>query len=113
MVSLLYAAEETSGAVQAQAANPLSSFFPIILLFVLFYFFLIRPQQKKSKEHQSMIKELKKGDSVITSGGIIGTIIGTKDNLLELNISENVNIKITRDSISRYLKPEQQKEENK
>ena len=73
----------------------IAQFIPLILIFVIFYFFLIRPQQKRAKEHLEMVKGLKRGDEVITSGGIIGTINKVADNReLQVQVSENVEIKI-------------------
>ena len=78
----------------------LTSFLPLILIFVVFYFLLIRPQQKKVKDHKSMVAELKRGDVVITSGGIVGTIEKVYDNdELDLSISENVTVKIIRSTV--------------
>ena len=75
----------------------ISQFIPLILIFVIFYFFLIRPQQKKVKEHKLMVDNLKRGDKVIASGGIIGTVERVMDNdRAEINISENVNVEIIR-----------------
>ena len=76
-----------------------AQFIPLILIFVIFYFFLIRPQQKKVKEHKLMVEGLKRGDKVITSGGIVGTVERIIDNeKVEVNISENVNVEIVRSS---------------
>ena len=73
----------------------IGQFIPLILIFVIFYFFLIRPQQKKVKEHKLMVDNLKRGDKVIASGGIIGTVERVMDNdRAEINISENVNVEI-------------------
>ena len=70
-------------------------FIPLILIFVIFYFFLIRPQQKKVKEHKLMVENLKRGDKVVTSGGIVGTIERVVDNdKVEVLISENVKVEI-------------------
>ena len=75
----------------------IGQFIPLILIFVIFYFFLIRPQQKKVKEHKLMVEGLKRGDKVITSGGIVGTVERIIDNeKVEVNISENVNVEIAR-----------------
>ena len=71
----------------------IGQFIPLILIFVIFYFFLIRPQQKKAKDHKSMVENLKRGDKVIASGGIVGTVIKILDNdKVEIEISENVNV---------------------
>jgi len=75
----------------------IGQFIPLILIFVIFYFFLIRPQQKKVKEHKLMVDNLKRGDKIITSGGIIGTVERVMDNdRAEINISESVNVEIIR-----------------
>ena len=70
---------------------------PLILIFVIFYFFLIRPQQKKVKDHKAMVEALKRGDKVITSGGILGTVERIIDNeKVEVKISDNVNVEVVR-----------------
>ena len=77
--------------------STISQFIPLILIFVIFYFFLIRPQQKKVKEHKLMVESLKRGDKVITSGGIVGTVERIIDNdNVEVQISENVVVEIVR-----------------
>ena len=75
----------------------IGQFIPLILIFVIFYFFLIRPQQKKVKDHKAMVEALKRGDKVVTSGGIVGTVERVIDNeKVEVKISENVNVEIIR-----------------
>jgi len=75
----------------------IGQFIPLILIFVIFYFFLIRPQQKKVKDHKVMVEALKRGDKVITSGGIVGTVERIIDNeKVEVQISENVNVEVVR-----------------
>ena len=75
----------------------IAQFIPLILIFVIFYFFLIRPQQRKAKEHKKMVEELKRGDKIITSGGIIGTVDRIIDNeKIEVLISENVKVEVLR-----------------
>ena len=75
----------------------IAQFIPLILIFVIFYFFLIRPQQKKVKEHKLMVENLKRGDRVITSGGIVGTVERVMENdKAEIQISENVNVEIVK-----------------
>ena len=79
------------------SGSGIGQFIPLILIFVIFYFFLIRPQQKKVKEHKLMVENLKRGDKVITSGGIVGTIERVIDNdKVEVSISENVNVEVIR-----------------
>ena len=76
-------------------SSGIGQFIPLILIFVIFYFFLIRPQQKKVKEHKLMVENLKRGDKVITSGGIVGTIERVVDNdKVEVVISDNVKVEI-------------------
>ena len=77
-----------------------AQFVPLILIFVIFYFFLIRPQQKKIKEHKNMVSALKRGDNVVTSGGIIGQVEKIHDDdKIDLLISENVIIKVVKSTI--------------
>ena len=79
------------------------SFLPLILIFVIFYFVLIRPQTKKQKEHQEMVNALEVGNEVVTAGGILGKIQEMNENYVQLEISENVTIKIQRQTISSLL----------
>ena len=75
----------------------IGQFIPLILIFVIFYFILIRPQQKKVKEHKTMVEGLKRGDKVITSGGITGTVERIIDNdKVEVEIAENVKVEIVK-----------------
>ena len=75
----------------------IGQFIPLILIFVIFYFFLIRPQQKKAKEHKTMVENLKRGDQVITSGGIIGRVERIIDNeKVEVEIADNVKVEVIR-----------------
>jgi preprotein translocase subunit YajC len=76
------------------------SFLPIILIFVIFYFLLIRPQQKRSKEHRGLLANLKVGDNVLTSGGIYGRITGLRDDIITLEISDKVRVKVSRGHIA-------------
>ena len=88
-----------------------TQFIPLILIFVIFYFFLIRPQQKRSKDHKAMVAALKRGDEVVTSGGIVGTverILG--EDKLDLLISENVTVRVVQSTIQNVLsKPDTKK----
>jgi preprotein translocase subunit YajC len=76
------------------------SLIPLILIFVIFYFLLIRPQQKRSKEHKNMIENLKKGDKVVTSGGVYGVIEAIGTNTVTLKIAENVRVKFGKSYIA-------------
>lgn len=87
-----------AGAEGGQAGG-FTAFVPLILMFVIFYFLLIRPQQKKAKEHRNMVDSLKKGDRIITSGGIHGTIVSLDETTINLEISDGVKIKINRGNV--------------
>jgi len=71
----------------------LTGFLPLIIIFVIFYFLLIRPQQKRAKDHKSMLASLKKGDKVVTSGGIYGLVESVTENTVVIKIAENVKVK--------------------
>ncbi|MCG6552357.1 MAG: preprotein translocase subunit YajC [Candidatus Magnetominusculus sp. LBB02] len=77
----------------AGAPDMFMSFFPLIVIFGIFYLLLIRPQQKKAKEHKEMLNNIKKGDKVITSGGVYGLVESVGDNTVVLKIAENVKVK--------------------
>ena len=84
-----------------------AQFIPLILIFVIFYFFLIRPQQKRVREHKDMVKALKRGDEVITSGGIIGKVDRVfEDDRIEIEISSGVKVQVIRNTIQSHLKNE-------
>ncbi|MCB9481496.1 MAG: preprotein translocase subunit YajC [Desulfobacteraceae bacterium] len=83
----------------ASAQGGLGAFVPLIIMFVIFYFLLIRPQQKKAKQHREMIDNLKKGDRVITSGGLYGTISSLDDTSVTLEVADQVKIKLVRGNI--------------
>ena len=80
------------------------TFLPIIFIFVIFYFLLIRPQQKQRKEHQNLLANIKVGDNVLTSGGIYGRITGIKDNIITVEISDKVRVKVNRGNIAGVVK---------
>ena len=99
MINTAYAMGQLGGSGGA-AGGGFGAFVPIILMFVIFYFLLIRPQQKKAKEHQEMITGLKKGDKVITSGGIHGQITSLDETTVTIEIAEKVRIKVTRGTLA-------------
>ena len=75
----------------------ITQFLPLILIFIIFYFFLIRPQQKKAKEHKNMVNAIKRGDKIVTSGGIFATVERVMDNdKVEVSVSDNVNIELVK-----------------
>ena len=92
------------GGITGQGAGGgFTAFIPLILMFVIFYFLLIRPQQKKSKEQREMISNLKKGDRIITAGGIHGRITGVEDNVLTVEIAEKVRVKLNRGNVGALI----------
>ncbi len=95
--SLAYAMGGLPGGGGSQG---MASFLPLILMFVVFYFLLIWPQQKKAKAHRQLLSNLKKGDEVVTSSGIYGTITGITDTVVTLEIAEKVRIKVSRSSVA-------------
>ncbi len=79
------------------SGSGIGQFIPLILIFVIFYFFLIRPQQKKVKEHKTMVENLKRGDKVVTAGGIVGRVERIIDNdKVEVEIADNVKVEIVK-----------------
>ena len=87
-----------------------AQFIPLILIFVIFYFFLIRPQQKRVKEHKAMVQSLKRGDEVITPGGIIGTVEKVmEDDRIEVNVADNVKVQVIKSTITSLLQKEVKK----
>ena len=81
-----------------------AQFIPLILIFIIFYFFLIRSQQKRVKDHRTMVENLKRGDEVITSGGIIGTIEKVmEDDRIEVVLADNVKVQIIKSTITSKL----------
>lgn len=103
MIDIAYAMGVNGGAA-GQPASGSSMLIPMILMFVIFYFLLIRPQQKKNKEHLEMIENLKKGDRIITGGGLHGRITGVNDQVLTVEIAEKVRVKINRSSVASLAK---------
>ncbi len=101
MVDIVYAMGQ-GGAAGEGAQGGFTAFIPLILMFVIFYFLLIRPQQKKTKEHREMISNLKKGDRIITSGGLHGRITGVKEaeNVLVVEIADKVRVKVARGNVA-------------
>jgi len=78
----------------------LGAFLPLIIIFAIFYFLLIRPQQKKAKQHKQILSALKKGDRVVSSGGLHGVITGLSDDVVTMEISPKVRVKVSRASIA-------------
>ena len=101
MVNWAYAAAQ--GAQAAPEASPMWSFVvPMIFMVVIFYFLLIRPQQRKAKEHKALLDNLKKGDRIITSGGLIGTIINIEDPLVIIEVADKIRVEVARPYIAGF-----------
>ncbi len=91
---------QTAAPAAAQGGGAFSSIIMMVVIFAIFYFILIRPQQKKMKEHKKLVEELKKGDEIITAGGIYGTVEGLTPDTLTVKIAEGTKVKITRSSVA-------------
>lgn len=85
------------------AAGAFTSFVPLILIFAIMYFLLIRPQQKKAKDHRAMVAALRKGDQVVTQGGILGKVYKVADGEVEVEIAEGVRVRVVRSTITQVL----------
>ncbi len=96
MVDIAYAMGTGGG----EGASGFTGFIPLILMFVIFYFLLIRPQQKKTKEHRQMVSNLKKGDRIVTSGGIFGTVKDVKADRVIVTIADNVKVEVAKSAIN-------------
>ncbi len=107
MFDIAYAMGQ-GGAAEQGAQGGFGAFIPLILMFVIFYFLLIRPQQKKTKQHREMISNLKKGDRIITGGGIHGHITSVDDDTLTVEIADKVRVKLSRGNVAALVKPASQ-----
>jgi len=96
----LYAAE------QAGQPGIIASLLPLLILFAIFYFLVILPQQKQAKKHKEMVDALKKGDKIVTAGGIIAEVVKNEEDFIKAKINDNVEVKITKDAIARKLDEE-------
>ena len=95
-----------AGAGGQQGGSPILGFLPLILIVFVMYFLMIRPQAKRQKEHKAMIQQLQKGDKILTSGGLVGTVAGVKEKegLLIVKIADNVKVELSRNSVAQVLK---------
>jgi preprotein translocase subunit YajC len=96
---LAYAMGQGAGGAGGQGGG-FGAFVPLILMFAIFYFLLIRPQQKKAKQHKQLLAALKKGDRVVSSGGLHGVVTGLTDDIVTMEIAPKVRVKVSRGSIS-------------
>lgn len=99
MIDVAYAMAQPSGQGGGDVST-LVQLLPMILIFAVFYLLLIRPQQKKAKEHKQMLENIKKGDTVITQGGIYGRIVSIEDQTVHLEIAKDVKVKLVRGNIA-------------
>jgi preprotein translocase subunit YajC len=113
LISSAFADEIPPAATSAVPNAQLMQLFPFVIIFFIFYFLLIKPQAKKQKEHANMIDSLKKGEKVVTTGGIVGTITKIEDTLFHLEISNDVVIKVLKTSIGEIFKPKALEENKK
>jgi preprotein translocase subunit YajC len=98
-------AQGHAAAEQAPAqSSPLGGLVPLVLIFVVFYFLLIRPQQKREKEHKKMLTGLNRGDYVLTSGGVYGTIVGVKTDAFEIKVDENVKVLVAKSAVTQVVR---------
>lgn len=97
MTDVAYAMGATPG---GGSPGGMSVFIPLLLMFAVFYFLLIRPQQKKTRQHQDLLKSLKVGDRVVTTGGLYGTIVAGGDHIIKLEIADKVRVEVGRSYIA-------------
>lgn len=89
--------------MQGQGAGILGSLLPLIIIFAIFYFLIIRPQQQQAKKHKEMVDNLKRGDKIVTSGGIIAEVIKNEENFIRAKIADNTEVKIDKSYIAKKL----------
>ncbi|MCJ7680176.1 MAG: preprotein translocase subunit YajC [Candidatus Aminicenantes bacterium] len=102
LLNLFSFSRQTGGSGQPQG-NMLTALLPFVLVFVIFYLLIIMPSRKKQKKHQEMVNNLKPGDKIVTTGGVYGTIMGVKEDRLELKIAATTKIEITKNAIGTIL----------
>jgi preprotein translocase subunit YajC len=89
--------------VGGDAGGSLFSLLPLVVIFILFYFLLIRPQQKRAKQHKEMVTALKKGEEIVTNGGLLGKVTDIDDNFITLEIDGGLNVKVQRQSVAQVM----------
>lgn len=100
MIGIAYAMGSGGAGGAGTQGGGFTAFIPLILMFAIFYFLLIRPQQKKAKQHREMLTALKKGDKVVSSGGLHGVITGLADDVITVEIAPKIRVKISRGSVA-------------
>ena len=101
----LFASQQGASAGPTQGSF-ITALLPFVLVFVIFYVLIIMPSRKKQKKHQEMVTQLKAGDKIVTTGGIYGTVMGTKEDRIEVKISANVKIEVTKSAVGAVLTPQ-------
>jgi len=96
--------QAAAGAPAAAPISPFAQFFPIVLMFGVVYFLMIRPQQKKMKEQQEMIKALKHGDEIVTSSGMLGKITGVAEKVVTVEVADGVRVKMLKSQVAQVVK---------
>ena len=98
-------AQTAAGAPGASGASMIAQFAPLLLIFVVFYFLLIRPQQKRMKEHKGKLEAVKKGDQVITGGGLVGKVVRVDDVYVDVELGQGLKVKAVKSTLSDVLAP--------
>ncbi len=90
----------------AEQGNILASLFPLLILFAIFYFLVIRPQQKQAKQHKEMVASLKKGDKIVTTGGLIAEVIKPEEDFIKIKLNDETIVKLVPDYVARKIEDE-------
>jgi len=106
MLGIAFAMGTPPGGAAGGTPSPLVQFLPLVAMFAIFYFLLIRPQQKKAKEHKALLDTLKKGDQVVTAGGIHGKVVSVDEKTVNLEIANGVVIRISKGFVASLEKKE-------
>ncbi len=112
LISFAYADSSTSQESEVAQNSLFSSILPLLLIMGVFYFLLLRPQQKKLKEHQGMLSKLERGDQVVTSGGLLGTIYKIDEEIVTIEIAPEVKAKFRKETITEILKSDKKVDKN-
>lgn len=110
---LIFSSCAPPGTGGESSGSAITSFIPFILIFVLFYLLILRPQQKQNRERQNMLKNVKRGDKILSSGGIYGKVVNVSDNELSVEIAKGINIQMSRSGVSAIIKQEKDSSKNK
>lgn len=97
------AAETVSSATQARQPDSTFSLVMIVAIFILIYFMLIRPQNKRAQEHRDLVKQLKKGDEIVTSGGLIGKVVNMDEQVIKISLADGLDVHLQRNAVSSVL----------